>query len=127
MKIFPPIVDALCSEGKEQEEAIVKARENLKYLQEELKGKKFFAGKQIGFADIALRWLAHHENVFEEEAASMKLIAEAEFPLLSQWQKTLSDAPIFKENWPPKDKLVTKFQAIHEHELVKKLKKGAPK
>ncbi|XP_061994595.1 probable glutathione S-transferase [Rosa rugosa] len=126
MKIFPPIVDALCSEGKEQEEAIVKARENLKYLQEELKGKKFFAGKQIGFADIALRWLAQHENVFEE-VASMKLIAEDEFPLLSQWQKTLSDAPIIKENWAPRDKLVTKFQAIHERELVKKLKKGAPK
>ncbi|PRQ56674.1 putative glutathione transferase [Rosa chinensis] len=49
-------------EGKEQEEAIVKAKENLKYLEEELKGKKFFGREQIGFADIALRWLAHHDT-----------------------------------------------------------------
>ncbi|RXH93189.1 hypothetical protein DVH24_013765 [Malus domestica] len=46
-------------EGKEQEEAIVKAKENLKYLEEELKGKKFFGGEKLGFADIALGWLAH--------------------------------------------------------------------
>ncbi|CAN6566747.1 unnamed protein product [Malus baccata var. baccata] len=41
-------------EGKEQEEAIVKAKENLKYLEEELKGKKFFGGEKLGFADVAL-------------------------------------------------------------------------
>ncbi|PRQ22662.1 putative glutathione transferase [Rosa chinensis] len=32
-KIFPPIVDTLCSEEKEQEEAIVKAKGKLKYLE----------------------------------------------------------------------------------------------
>ncbi|XP_062022859.1 probable glutathione S-transferase [Rosa rugosa] len=113
--------DTLCSEGKEQEEAIVKAKENLKYLEEELKGKKFFGGEQIGFTDIALGWLAHHENVFEE-VANVKLIVEDEFPLLSEWQKTFTDVPMIKENWPPRDKLVTKFQAIRERGLVKKLK-----
>lgn len=121
MKVFPPIVDVLRSEGKEQEEGIVKAKESLKYLEEELKGKKFFGGEKIGFADIALGWLAHHENVFEE-VSGMTLIAEDEFPLLSEWQKTFADAPVIKENWPPRDKLVTKFQAIREQSLVKKLK-----
>ncbi|KAL6194134.1 PREDICTED: probable glutathione S-transferase [Fragaria vesca subsp. vesca] len=117
-KVFPPILDTLCSEGKEQEEAIVKAKDSLKYLEEELKGKKFFGGEQIGFADIALGWLAHHENVFAE-VANVKLIAEDEFPLLSKWRETFADVPIIKENLPPRAKLVTKFQAIRESRLAK--------
>ncbi|KAL6124666.1 hypothetical protein ACLB2K_077178 [Fragaria x ananassa] len=124
-KVFPPIVDAFYSEGKEQEEAIVKAKENLKYLEEELKGKNFFGGDQIGFADIALGWLAHHLKVLEE-IANMNLIAEDEFPLLSLWQNTFADAHIIKENLPPLDKLITKYLAFREHELAKKLKQ-APK
>jgi glutathione S-transferase len=120
MKVALSIWEAFSSEGKEQEEGIVKAKENLKYLEEELKGKKFFGGERIGFADIALGWLAHDEGVYEE-VAGMKLIAEDEFPLLSEWKRTFADAPIIKENWPPRDKLVIKFQAIREASLLKKL------
>ena len=98
----------------------MKAKENLKYLEEELKGKKFFGGERIGFADIALGWLAHDEGVLEE-VAGMKLIAEDEFPLLSEWKRTFADAPIIKENWPPRDKLVTKYQGYREANLLKKL------
>ncbi|PRQ56653.1 putative glutathione transferase [Rosa chinensis] len=121
-KVLPSIWEAFNSEGKEQEEGIVKAKENLKYLEEELKGKKFFGGENIGFADIALGWLAEYENVFEE-VASMKVIAEDEFPLLSEWKRTFADAPIIKENWPPRDKLVTKFLAHREANLLQKVPK----
>ncbi|KAK9911472.1 hypothetical protein M0R45_035380 [Rubus argutus] len=119
-KVLPSILEAFMSEGKEQEEGIVKAKENLKYLEEELKGKKFFGGERIGFADIALGWLADYEGVFQE-VTSIKLIAEDEFPLLSEWKRTFADAPIIKENWPPRDKLVTKFQGYREANLLKKL------
>ncbi|XP_050385460.1 probable glutathione S-transferase [Argentina anserina] len=121
-KVFPAVAEALYSEGKEQEEATVKAKESFKYLEEELKGKKFFGGELIGFADIALGWLAHHLNVIEV-IVNQKLLPEDEFPLLSQWQKTFADAHIIKENWPPQDKLVTKYSAFREHELAKKLEK----
>ena len=98
----------------------MKAKENLKYLEEELKGQKFFGGEKIGFADIALGWLAHYEGAFEE-VTSIKLIAEEEFPLLSKWKRTFADAPIIKENWPPRDKLVTKFHGYREATILKKL------
>ena len=83
MKVLPSILEAFISEGKEQEEGIVKAKENLKYLEEELKGKRFFGGDRIGFEDVALGWLAHYAGVFEE-VCSIKLIEEDEFPLLSE-------------------------------------------
>ncbi|KAK9911475.1 hypothetical protein M0R45_035383 [Rubus argutus] len=119
-KVLASMLEAFTSEGKEQEEAIVKAKQNLKYLEEELKGNRFFGGDRIGYADVALGWLAHYEGVFEE-VCSIKLIEEDEFPLLSEWIRTFADAPIIKENWPPKDKLVTKFQGYREANVLKKI------
>ncbi|XP_050385462.1 probable glutathione S-transferase [Argentina anserina] len=119
-KVLPSIWDAFISEGKEQEEGIVKANENLKYLEEQLKGKRFFGGDHIGFADIALGWLTEYVDVLEE-VTSMKLIIEDELPLLSEWRKIFADAPVIKENWPPRDKHITKFQALREASLLKKV------
>ncbi|KAL6124665.1 hypothetical protein ACLB2K_077177 [Fragaria x ananassa] len=121
-KVLPSIWEAFISEGEKQEEGIVKAKENLKYLEGELNGKKFFGGEHIGFADIALGWLTEYVDVFEE-VTSMKLITEGELPLLSEWKKNFADAPIIKENFPPRDKLVTKFQALRETNLVKNITK----
>ncbi|KAH0980842.1 hypothetical protein GBA52_008019 [Prunus armeniaca] len=121
-KVLPSIWESFTNEGKEQEEAIVKAKENFKYLEEELKGKKFFGGEKLGLADIALGMLAHYGSVFED-LAGMKLLTEEEFPLLSAWKLTFADAPIIKDNWPSRDKLVAKFQATREDQLLKKAPK----
>ncbi|XP_004299656.1 PREDICTED: probable glutathione S-transferase [Fragaria vesca subsp. vesca] len=125
-KVMPSIVDAVFSEGKEQEEAIAKAKENLNYLEAELKGKKYFGGERIGFADIAQGWLAHSLKVLEE-VTNTKLIVEDEFPLLSQWQKTFADAHIIRENWPPRGKLVAQCLFFREHVRAKKLEKAQMK
>ena len=122
MKVLPSIWESVTNEGKEQDEAIVKAKENLKYLEEELKGKKFFGGEKLGFADIALGWLADYESVFED-VTGRKLLTAEEFPLLSAWKLTFADAPIIKDNWPSRDKLIAKFQATREDHLLKKAPK----
>ncbi|BFG21285.1 hypothetical protein CerSpe_075590 [Prunus speciosa] len=121
-KVAPYIWELFSNERKEQEEAIVKAKENLKYLEEELKGKKFFGGEKLGLADIALGWIAHYESVYED-VVGMKLLTEEEFPLLSAWKLTFADAPIIKDNWPSRDKLVAKYQATREDLLLKKAPK----
>nr|GMD71700.1 probable glutathione S-transferase [Ipomoea batatas] len=51
---------------KEQEEGVVEALDNLKLIEEQLSGKKFFGGDNIGFLDIVLGWLANLPSVFEE-------------------------------------------------------------
>uniref|UniRef100_A0A6N2KUT9 Glutathione S-transferase C-terminal domain-containing protein n=1 Tax=Salix viminalis TaxID=40686 RepID=A0A6N2KUT9_SALVM len=65
-------------EGKEQEEGFAASMENLKYLEEEIRGKKFFGGKTIGLADIALGWLAYYLDIFEE-IVGLKLIDQENF------------------------------------------------
>ncbi|KDP42499.1 hypothetical protein JCGZ_00296 [Jatropha curcas] len=105
-------------EGKEQEEAIPLAIENLKHLEKELRGKKFFGGDKIGLVDLALGWLAHYNGVFEE-ILGFKLIDQENFPLLVKWIQEFANAPVIQDNWPSRDKLVAKFLATRENSLAK--------
>ncbi|KAJ6756617.1 GLUTATHIONE S-TRANSFERASE GST SUPERFAMILY GST DOMAIN CONTAINING [Salix purpurea] len=112
----------LLKEGKEQEEGFAASMENLKYLEEEIRGKKFFGGETIGLADIALGWLAHYLDIVEE-IVGLKLIDQEKFPSLAAWKQEFANAPIIRENWPDRDKLVTKYVVVREANLGK----GTPK
>ncbi|PSS10060.1 Glutathione transferase [Actinidia chinensis var. chinensis] len=112
-KLVPSVRGVLMTQGKEQEEGIPVVIETLKLIEEQLKGKKFFGGETIGFLDIALGWTANLMCVFEEVTGIKFLDAET-FPLLSAWIENFSDVPVIKQNWPPRDKLVLKFQAARE-------------
>lgn len=119
MQVLPSIVyGILFKQGKEQEEEIPKAMENLQFLEEELKGKKFFGGEEIGLVDLALGWLAYELGIFEE-VMGLKLIDQQKFPQLAQWIQEFSNVPIIQENWPPRDKLIAKFAACREAALAK--------
>ncbi|KAL3731818.1 hypothetical protein ACJRO7_028648 [Eucalyptus globulus] len=111
-KVLPSIYAAFKSEGKEQEAALAEASEHLQKLEEELKGKKFFGGDNIGYLDIALGWLANL-GVFEE-VSSLRVLDVERFPLLCAWLKEFSDAPVIKDCWPPRDMLIAKFIARHQ-------------
>lgn len=102
-------------QGKDQE-ALQEAMENLKFLEENLKGKKFFGGEKIGYLDIALGWLANLISLLEE-IIDIKIIDKERFPLLFGWIQEFSQAPIIKESWPPHDKMLTKFQIMLENQL----------
>ncbi|KAI8027768.1 hypothetical protein LOK49_LG02G01144 [Camellia lanceoleosa] len=116
-KLLNSVFNFLITQGKEQEEAIPQVMENLKYIEEQLKGNKFFAGETIGYTDIAFGWTANLLSVCEE-VTGIKLLDEEKFPLLSAWTQNFSDVPVIKENWPPRDKLVIKYQAIREKYLA---------
>lgn len=116
-KVLSSIWSAFTNEGKEQEDAIGQAIENLKFLEEQLKGKKFFGGEKIGFTDLALGWLANLVRVFEE-IIGVKIIDHERFPSLLAWTQEFAEAPIIKESWPPHDKLIVKFQALRDSHLA---------
>ncbi|WCJ18688.1 Glutathione S-transferase family protein [Euphorbia peplus] len=108
----------LSKQGKEQEEAILEVMENLKHLEKELEGKKFFGGDEIGMLDLALGWIAYYVGVFEE-VVGLKIMHQQNLPLLTQWIQDFGNLPIIKESWPPFDKLVFKFTAIRESRISK--------
>ncbi|XP_022746560.1 probable glutathione S-transferase [Durio zibethinus] len=111
-KLLPSISGIFTKEGKEREEAVAASLENLKFVEEELKGKKFFGGEKIGLADLVFGWLANLICVFEE-VLGFKIIDER-FPLLLAWMKEFSQLPIIKDNWPPHDKMIIKYQEQYD-------------
>ncbi|KAH8491467.1 hypothetical protein H0E87_023557 [Populus deltoides] len=116
-KVMPSIWEAFIKGREEEECAFAPVFENLKFLEEELKGKQFFGGERIGIVDIAFGWLANLVPVFEEIHA-VKMIDEERFPLLYAWMQEFSKAPVIADCWPPHEKLVNKFRAIRDQSLL---------
>ncbi|KAL2466458.1 Glutathione S-transferase U7 [Abeliophyllum distichum] len=81
-KLSSSIWNVLISQGKEQEEAIAAAVQNLKLIEEQLQEKKFFGGEKIGYLDIAFGWTANLISILEE-IIDLKLVDEEKLPLLS--------------------------------------------
>ncbi|XP_073291369.1 glutathione transferase GST 23-like [Primulina huaijiensis] len=117
-KVMPSIWRVFISQGKEQEEAVTSAMENLKLVEDQLKGKKFFGGDTIGYLDIAFGWMANSISILEEIAELTLLDAEI-FLLLSAWMNNFSDNPTIKESWPPHDRMIEKYKVIRETYLSK--------
>lgn len=122
LQVLPSIWDFFLKQGEEQEEAISQVFENLKLLDEELKGKKFFGGEKIGLTDLVLGWLANTVCVLEE-VVGFKIIEKERFPLLSAWMLEFAEVPVIKENWPPYEKLLAKFHAVRQASLAAALPK----
>ncbi|MCD7450997.1 hypothetical protein HAX54_009265 [Datura stramonium] len=118
--LLPSIWSVFTGKGEqEKQEALGPAMQNLELLEEQLKGKNFFGGEKIGYLDLVLGCLAYLRDVFEE-VIDLKLFDADKFPLLSAWMKKFYDAPVIKEHWPPRDKLVNKFQIL-KWEVISKV------
>ncbi|RVW15801.1 Glutathione transferase GST 23 [Vitis vinifera] len=90
--------------GDEQEKSKEKAIEELRILEKQLEGKKFFGGESVGFLDIVCGWIAYWLP-FIEDITGLKLVDETSFPALSAWFKAYLSVPWVKELLPPPDKL----------------------
>lgn len=115
--MWQSVREVFFNQGKEQEKARAPAMENLKYLEEQLEGKKFFGGEKIGILDLVLGWMANLLSILEE-ITGQNLINQEKFPLLWKWIHDFSNVPVIKENWPSRDKLITKFQTMRDAYLA---------
>ncbi|XP_022924322.1 probable glutathione S-transferase [Cucurbita moschata] len=111
-KVLPSTKNAFVW-GDTREEAIGKALENWKLLEEELKGKRFFGGESVGIVDIVVGWIAFSLTAMEEMVGPRLLVTQERFPLLSKWIAEFSSAPIIGENWPSVDQIRRRFYESH--------------
>lgn len=108
---------AFFTEGEEKENAIKYLEDTVRVLDEELKGKKFFGGENIGFSDLALGWMAFWLPV-SEEVASFEVLDSKKFPWFVSWTENFLQVPVIKENLPPRDKTVEFFQNYRQQRLA---------
>lgn len=101
------------SHGKDQEEAKEKTLENLKLIEEHLKGKKFFGGETFGFLDIVFGWLACYPDIMKK-ASNLELLDKESFPNICTWKERFCNIPVIKENFPDEEATILKFMEIRQ-------------
>lgn len=99
--------------GPEREKAREEAHELLGTLEGELKGKKFFGGKTVGFVDIVASFVGHWVGALQE-AAGVDVLTEDKLPVLCKWAEEFRNCPVVKENLPQRDKMVAFFKGQRE-------------
>ncbi|KAK2969249.1 hypothetical protein RJ640_003483 [Escallonia rubra] len=88
--------------GEDKEKAIATAVESLAFIEELIKGKKFFGGESIGYMDLALGWIPLWTSVMEE-VGDMKILDEETFPFLHEWAQSFIQVPLVKSSMPPRE------------------------
>lgn len=104
-KCMPAMKAVFCTEGEEQQKAVLEARETLKTLESGLEGKLFFGGETINFADVATGYIGCWARIVEEITGTTLIDAES-MPSLDAWSKRFLELPVIKECVPPWDKLI---------------------
>lgn len=99
---------ACVAEGEEKEKAKESALDSLALVEEQIRGKKYFGGEEIGYLDIVAGWITHWLAAMEE-AGDVKILEPDRFPLLGEWGQLFIQASAIKECLPPKEKIVDYF------------------
>ncbi|KAL1804711.1 hypothetical protein ACET3Z_027779 [Daucus carota] len=100
-KCSPAIKRIYRSQGEEQEKAVQDATEHLERLENELRGKKFFGGDEIGLVDLSATFIA------------LWLVAPKEkFPRLCEWINIYLNCSIVKETLPAREDLLDHLHPI---------------
>ncbi|KAL2343264.1 hypothetical protein Fmac_004549 [Flemingia macrophylla] len=105
---------AMSSSGEEQEKALKEARDMMEKIEEEIKGKKYFGGENIGYLDIALGWISYLIPVWEE-VGSMQIIDSLKFPATTAWMSNFLSHPVIKDSLPARDKMLLYYHSRKNH------------
>ncbi|KAL3839472.1 hypothetical protein ACJIZ3_024063 [Penstemon smallii] len=96
--------EACSKTGEEKEKAIEEAAQLLKFLEEEIKGKKFFGGENIGLVDISANFIGYWFGIIQE-LVGVELLTKEKYPNLCEWIDGYINDGFVKDNLPPNDKM----------------------
>ncbi|MED6132184.1 hypothetical protein PIB30_016823 [Stylosanthes scabra] len=112
-----PVIPALVysTNAEEKEKAVEKAREHLKVLEDHCLAdkRKFFGGDKLNIVDIAFGSLLEF-LITLEDLKQVKILVAEKFPLLHLWLDNFKNAPIIKENYPDREKILATMKPAME-------------
>ncbi|XP_065878567.1 glutathione S-transferase U7-like [Euphorbia lathyris] len=96
---------------EEKEQIIEQVGDEMRVLEKELKGKKYFGGESIGYVDIAAFFIL---NMFliREQVMEIGLISKQKFPVILEWMENMKEIDVVKQCLPPKDKHLAYITAM---------------
>ncbi|KAJ8750538.1 hypothetical protein K2173_015694 [Erythroxylum novogranatense] len=89
---------------------IEEAGEQMKILENELKGKEFFGGETIGYLDIVVFSVAYWFQVLIQ-VFGVEFLPEEKFPVVCKWIGRLLDIDVIKSCVPPREKHLAYIKA----------------
>ncbi|KAE8691772.1 Maternal effect embryo arrest 60 [Hibiscus syriacus] len=89
--------------GKEQEQAMEELTEQLKLLENELKGKPYFAGEAIGYLDIVVANFLVFWFRNLQEALGINMFTKERFPIIFKWIEKLVTIDVIEVCRIPKE------------------------
>ncbi|XP_059653471.1 probable glutathione S-transferase [Cornus florida] len=116
-KCHTTIWKANWSKDKEKEEAMAEGYELLKTLENELQGKRFFGGDDIGLVDIVANVLSLWAGVFQEISGT-ELLTREKFPVLFKWIDEYVNCSVITESLPPRDIIVGFLPVVIKKRLL---------
>ncbi|KAL3839463.1 hypothetical protein ACJIZ3_024054 [Penstemon smallii] len=105
------MLKACTSSGEEGEKAKKEAAQLIQFLEEELKGKKFFGGDNIGLVDISANFIGYWFGIIQE-LKGQELLTKEKFPNFCEWVNEYVNNKFIKENLPLKDKMIEILKAF---------------
>ncbi|ONM34541.1 glutathione transferase29 [Zea mays] len=109
-KCSTPFWLAMWTEGEAQRGFVKEIKENLKLLEGQVKGKRFFGGGDVGYLDVAASVFAHWLPVCEE-VAGVSLVTAEEYPDLCRWAREYTSHDAVKRCLPGREELLARFSA----------------
>ncbi|KAL3839467.1 hypothetical protein ACJIZ3_024058 [Penstemon smallii] len=109
-KCLTAMSEACSKTGEEKEKAIEEAAQLLKFLEEEIKGKKFFGGENIGLVDISSNFIGYWFGILQE-LMGLELLTKEKYPNLCEWIDGFINHSFVKDYLPPKDKITEVYKA----------------
>ncbi|GAB2227839.1 hypothetical protein Droror1_Dr00009666 [Drosera rotundifolia] len=110
-KCYPAVRKYLTLRETEVESARAEAHEGLRFLENELKGKKYFGGETIGMVDIVAVGVAFWQQTLQEIMEKEQTKSSQDFPLLCAWADELLSCSVISDNLPSKDKFISVIQS----------------
>ncbi|XP_057801140.1 probable glutathione S-transferase [Salvia miltiorrhiza] len=108
-KCIPTLWKACWSTGEDQQKSKEESTEALKFLENEIKGKKFFGGENIGVVDIAANFIGYWLPIISE-VVGCELMTHENFPNMCRWANDYCNDNFVKENLPKKEALLQRFK-----------------
>ncbi|KAJ8750616.1 hypothetical protein K2173_015790 [Erythroxylum novogranatense] len=110
-KILQTLYKARGAKDEELPGIIEEAGEQMKILENELKGKEFFGGEStVGYLDIVVFSVAYWFQV-QSQVLGVEFIPEEKFPVVCKWIGRLLDIDVIKSCVPPREKHLAYIKA----------------
>ncbi|WCJ20427.1 glutathione S-transferase tau 7 [Euphorbia peplus] len=96
---------------EEKQQIIEEVGDQLRVLEKELKGNKYFGGERIGYVDITAFFILYM-FLIREEIMQVGLISKQKFPVLLEWMENMQETDVVKQCMPPRDKYIDYVKAL---------------